>query len=705
MPPKVSLLLELKNMIKPGLKSAKQDVDTGVSEMKAKMNDLKVSGKDVAREIGKGSIRPLTRDVTTNVASIKQQFGELKNSGTGALEAIAGQVPGAGQAISMLRSPLTAIIALITTFLASGYKAAGMAYDWEKGMAKVNVTAQLQKQELKDLSQTIRGIGERNTAPLNDVPEAFNKIISAGLDVNTSLKLLEPTLKAAKAGFTDLETTGKAAVSVMASSGIKDATRIYDILFATVNKGNAEFRDIAQYLPKIIPMARQAGFSLEDAAGAYAYLTAQGHNAMEASTELLNTFKVFSQSRFIYGDGQYKGFKGLGVQIFDATGKARTLKDIIGQLTNVLDGLTDEQRVKKLSTLGLDVESSMSLAAMTQDYKKFGDILDFVQNSQGQFAESVKNSETSLDNWKVLTNQIKGDMSELGEQILPTVSKITGEALEKYKDLKATIKDIGNDSTLFKTTWENIDNVFKGLDLVVDNVKEAFKKALDLVQPAIDFFENVARFSKDGFGFESVQTERKRKQDQQVWEKTWSWRKDFTGDPAIVAQAQMQAMRNFAQNPSGDIQGAREDSYITMRRLTYQQKAFDNALDELQKSKDKMALKMLKTLNITGPDSFYSLMQSGSLNNALGMMQNLMPQIVHHKGGKTTSSTGNSDIQGTASGSQQTRNITINFDSYIKGDVVSQNKVIQNMSKEDLMQFLQENFNRLLFGIETSYGS
>ena len=51
------------------------------------------------------------------------------------------------------------------------------------------------------------------------------------------------------------------------------------MLFATVNKGNAKFNDVAQYLPKIIPQAKAAGFALHETAGAWAYLTAQGMTA------------------------------------------------------------------------------------------------------------------------------------------------------------------------------------------------------------------------------------------------------------------------------------------------------------------------------------------------------------------------------------------------------------------------------------------
>ena len=58
---------------------------------------------------------------------------------------------------------------------------------------------------------------------------------------------------------------------------------------------------------------------------------------------------------------------------------------------------------------------------------------------------------------------------------------------------------------------------------------------------------------------------------------------------------------------------------------------------------------------------------------------------------------GVSDIAGQ---SQQVRNITINFDSYIKGDVLTQNNTFKNMDQAQLTRWLQENFQRLIYSTE-----
>lgn len=59
-----------------------------------------------------------------------------------------------------------------------------------------------------------------------------------------------------------------------------------------------------------------------------------------------------------------------------------------------------------------------------------------------------------------------------------------------------------------------------------------------------------------------------------------------------------------------------------------------------------------------------------------------------------------SKVTGAAS---QVRNISISFGSYIKGDIITQNKQIQNMSKDELDRWLREHLLRLIQSVEGAY--
>ena len=379
------------------------------------------------------------KGVSTSVEKPLDAINKLELNGSKAMDAISSKFPGVGNAIGMLTNPYMLAAAGAAAVVSVGYKATNMALDWQAGLAKVNVTAQLTQKELGGLSDTLLDIGKQNIAPIEQIPESFNKIISAGLDVKTSLDVLDPSLKAAKAGFADVGDVAKSAVAVMNSSG-RDINTVYDVLFATLNKGTVEFQDIAQYLPKLIPMARSAGFALGETAGAWAYLTSQGQTSERATTLAQNAMKALADPVKI------KAFKEMGVNLYDSTGKIKPLVNIIDQLAGKTKGLSDLSRAKFFGKIGLDQEAAGFFASATQDAEKFRQIIDFTTNSQGQLSESYKNSITPLDSWHQVTNLIKGNMIELGMKALPIITAIGQGVL----DVVDWFKKMYNESVLFR---------------------------------------------------------------------------------------------------------------------------------------------------------------------------------------------------------------------------------------------------------------
>lgn len=612
--PKVQLLLELKNTMKSGLAKARKMVQDDVNAMKQKLAEMKKTTSDTFESIA-GNI------------NLPGGFG--------------GGLFTAGKA-----GIIAAGIGLIT---AAGTEAVRTNMEWEASMAKVNVTAQLQKKELNALSTEIKDIAERNTTPFMEVPEAFNKIVSAGMSANDALKMLEPTLQAAKAGFTDVETTARAAVNVMASSGISDATRVYDILFATLNKGNAEFADIANYLPKIIPMSRNVGISLEDAAGAFAYLTAQGYKAEAATTGLMNVFKAFSDVRTI------KGFKSIGVEIFNKKGEMRGLLPVIEDLKKGMEGLTDRQRTVKFDKIGLDTEASATLSSMVQDYEKLSGIIDFTNNSQGQLNASIENAKTSMDEWKKLANELKRAYLDIGEALTPVANYLT----------------------------------------------DVIKAAKWFTSSSFDMWTNNWRFLKTGGGmwgdFTTVQEDRRAKQ-QQAQRNEWMSQFTQYDDKRIKDYVQKQGVQQFVKNQNQNVRDLADNSLVAIKWLNEDKKVISDALD----SKDKKVKAVLKKYGISNTDDFYKVMNQGNADEAANKLRPLLSKttLQPKPGASKYDNLGTSNSSSSSVSGNGGRSITINIDSFIKGDVISQNKTIQGMNKEELFRFFQEMFRRMMADAE-----
>lgn len=426
---KIEMLLALKDRYSAVLKRADNSTETATQRMKQKFSEIKerfadattniktnvnAAFSDVRRQISDPSYRRAS--ILIAMHELKDKINGVKTAAKNAFAELRSNVPLLDNTINLLSNPITLGV---TGALAVGgalKNAASLAMDWQKGMAQINVTAGLSNEELAKMSDEMLEIGARNVAPLEEVPAAFNKIISAGLDSKQALAALEPTLKAAKAGFVDVETVASAGVNVMNSSG-RDINAVYDILFGTLQKGAASMGEIAAYLPAVVPTAKNAGASLEETAGAFAYMTAQGQSASAAATLLNGAFNSLSNPKLL------GNFKAMGVEIYDVQGNIRPMGDIIENLAGKLAGLSDKQKAAKLASLGLDQTSAQAFAVMTQSVEKFKDTLDSVNNSDDALQIALDNSMTASDYWGIALNNIKKLAIQMGQAFLPLITK------------------------------------------------------------------------------------------------------------------------------------------------------------------------------------------------------------------------------------------------------------------------------------------
>ena len=464
---KIELLLALKDRYSAALKRADKDTETATQRMKRKLGEVKERFSEAADAVKRNTAATFTdikkyfTDSTYRRASVlvsmdylRDKINGVKTAAKEAFAKLREDIPILDQTVKFLTNPIGAAVTTITTVGKALKATVTSAMDWQKGMAEINVTAGLTQTELAKLSDQMLDIGAQNVAPLEEVPTAFNKIISAGLDAKTALASLDPTLKAAKAGFVDIETVAKAGVNVMNSAGVKDIVdengkvlksaieQVYDTLFATMQKGAASMSEIAQYLPTIVPTAKNAGVSLEQASGAFAFMTAQGVNAASAATLLNGAFNSLSNPKLL------GNFKAIGVEIYDAKGNMRSMPDIVNDLAKSLNGLSDSAKAQKLASLGLDQTSAQAFAVMTQSADKFRDTLAATANSTGALGESYKNSMTAADQWGIALNNIKAVAIKIGQAFLPIITKvgewaaiITANIIPALKSVKDFIAD------------------------------------------------------------------------------------------------------------------------------------------------------------------------------------------------------------------------------------------------------------------------
>lgn len=407
-----------------------QDTGKTIGSLKARIDALQAEKEWIPADN-----LPAIKEYNREISRLTNELNELETAADGgkfkkwASEAF-DAIPGA----SLLKNPLVAGITA-ATFAGS----AGMTFD--ENMAKVNITAQLDEAGLDDLKKRLKQIAADNKTDIQVVPVGFEAINSQVNDVELSLSILDAALKGSKAGFTDLDTVSAALAQTLSIVGKENTTaqEVLDTFFAAKRVGAGEFADFARYMPNLIAGADNLGITYKEVAGTFAYMTGKGQSAERAATLMENAFSVLGRVDV------RKKLSAAGVDVFDDTGKIRSVVDIFTDLQNVLGGLNDEQKSSLLEQFGLvDKEAKSAFSVLMSDTEKLRESMNDVANSTGETTAALGYSRNAVQQATEVWNQFKNVGLQVGEIILPVISAgltVAGGVLDGVSVVMDTVID------------------------------------------------------------------------------------------------------------------------------------------------------------------------------------------------------------------------------------------------------------------------
>jgi len=724
----IELVLEVRNKIKGGLSSVRKIFAEAISGVRSKVKELQKDLREVFSSLNKAvekfidkshdlrsgikklvgaskdqlkSLSSRAKDLGSDIKDVFKVSKKLANveikrgitekvespakaavrSNGGETEASSGALYNLGLDPSELKTQA------IDKFKGALGQSIEMAAAWRDGMSKVNDTTKLSDEGLESLSKKVMDIAANNTQPLEDAPDSFNKLVKAGLSAQEALDAFDPALKAVKAGYSDMDTVVAATTATMQGTGIKDATEIMDTYFATVKNGNVEFNEVAKNLPGLIGPANQAGQSFKDMAGMFGFLTSQGLEADKATSLLQSTFQSIADPSIA------KGFKDIGVGINDAEGKTRPMLDIIGELKNQFNGLTEEQKNTKLKAIGLDGDALSTVSSMISGYGELKGIIGETNNSQGSMNDAVDAAATPMDSWILLTNLFKQDMIDLGSIFLPLIDSFGSSmapVAELIKDYSFWIQVLGGLILGAALAW-GMYEIAVTAGTVVTEAFAAVNGALNAVMAANPIMLIVMGVAALIGGLIIAYKH------SQAFRATLSGLLEvgkllcdvFMGLGKILLGA-------LAFNPKMFFEGSKQlTSSIKEIADGGISKRFNQGKLRLKNEEKAEALKQNKELAKGGnkplaQSDFYKPGAAPVLGKPAASAKLAAP---------VKSSIGN-----TTGKAEQVKNLTINMDAMVKmGDFVSTNPEVSKMGKRELEQWFMELCARMIRNMEMSY--
>ena len=333
----------------------------------------------------------------------------LDNSGLakGSLQA-QGIISSLGNKISKI-NPFAALgVAAVAAMAGISREAYKLAKDFEHAMREVETISDATQANFKGISSQVFELSKVSVDGPVELAKAYYQIVSAGHDGAAGLKLLEVASKAAVGGVTDTKTAADGLTTILNAWGIEAerVSEVSDVLFTTVKLGKTTFEELSNSISIVAPLAAATGVGLNEVTGAVATLTKQGTPTTVAMTQIRQAMIALTENLGDAWAETYTFQEALGILVDKAGGSQNELKKLVGRIegVNAVLALTGENAAIAAS----------DLQAMS----------DSAGASEKAFRTLVNDTENQ---WKILSNRIKGLTKELGESVL-----IASEGLVRF---------------------------------------------------------------------------------------------------------------------------------------------------------------------------------------------------------------------------------------------------------------------------------
>jgi len=287
---------------------------------------------------------------------------------------------------------------------ALGVSSATAAADFESAMSSVAAVAGASDAELKALSDTAIKLGQDTTLSgvgATDAALAMRELAAAGMstaDIIGGGAL--GALRLASAGGIEVGRAAEIAAMALSQFGLagSEAANVADLFAAAANSSAISVDDIAESMKYVGPVANSMGLSIEETTAAIAALGNQGIKGSAAGTALRSMIvSLASPSK-----EASKVITDLGLSMFDANGKMKSIAGISEELKTKMAGLTDQQRASALATLF----GNEALSAATILYGEGGAGIT-------SWIDKLENGATAAEVGAKRNNNLKGSVEAL----------------------------------------------------------------------------------------------------------------------------------------------------------------------------------------------------------------------------------------------------------------------------------------------------
>lgn len=290
--------------------------------------------------------------------------------------------------------------------------------DFDYGMSKVQALSGATGEEMEALRAKAKEMGASTKFSASESAEALGYMGMAGWNSAQMIDALPGVMNLAAASGEELGLVSDIVTDAMTAFGMEasQAAHFADVLAVASSKSNTNVGLLGESFKYVAPVAGSLGYSAEDTAMALGLMANAGIKGSQAGTSLRGALLRLASPTGEVADAMYE----LGIEMFNLDGSAKPLDEVIAQLRDGFDGLTDaEQTAFAEALFGQQAVAGM-LSIINAGQDDVDGLSDSINNAGGAAEKMAKTMEDNLTGQITeLKSQLEGVAIGLGEQLVP----------------------------------------------------------------------------------------------------------------------------------------------------------------------------------------------------------------------------------------------------------------------------------------------
>lgn len=447
---------------------SQEKYDSIQNEIKSTSDELKnlrQSAKDVSDEFGHPISSEQFDSLQREIIDTQQELQRLQNEADKSRTALQ-KIGDAGEVLQNVGSKISnageKLLPLTAGITAIGTGAVKTTADFDSEMSKVAAVSGATGKDFDNLRAKAREMGAKTKFSATEAAEAMYYMAMAGWKTEAMLNGIDGVMNLAAASGEDLGTTSDIVTDALTALGYgaEDAGHFADVLAAASTNANTNVSLMGESFKYVAPVADSMGASAEDLAIALGVMANAGVKGTQAGNSLKNALvnlvkptakqtkameqlnlisSETGQSAFVDEYGNMKSLKDImdilrsslgkvNVDLVDSEGNVREYDDIIAELSQTEEGLTQAEQLKNAAIIFGKQNLSGMLAIVNASEEDYDKLTEAIYGCDGT-AQNM--AETMQDNLAGQITILKSQLAELaisfGDILMPAIREITAK--------------------------------------------------------------------------------------------------------------------------------------------------------------------------------------------------------------------------------------------------------------------------------------